>query len=35
MQWNRTGAKEQPKVIIEDINRIIEGDIRKAIDKHL
>jgi len=34
-QWIREGAKEQPKVIIRDINRLIEGDIKKAIEKYM
>jgi probable dihydroxyacetone kinase regulator len=34
-QWIREGAKEQPKDIIRDINRLIEGDIKKAIEKYM
>ena len=33
-QWIRDGAREDPKEIIADTNRLIEGDIRKAIDKY-
>ena len=32
-QWIREGAQERPKDILEDINRLIEGDIKKSMDK--
>lgn len=35
IQWIRGGAKEKPSIIIDDINRLIEGDIKKAIDKYI
>lgn len=33
-QWIREGAKEDPEKIIHDLNRLIEGDIKKSIDKY-
>lgn len=34
-QWIREGAKENPSDIIKDVNMLIEGDIKKAIQKYL
>lgn len=34
-QWIREGAKENPSNIINDINQLIEGDIKKAIHKYI
>lgn len=33
IEWIRSGAKDDPVKIIDDINRLIEGDIYKAINK--
>ena len=32
-QWIREGAIEDPQKIIADVNHLIQGDIRKALDK--
>jgi probable dihydroxyacetone kinase regulator len=34
-QWIREGAGENPRDIINELNRLIEGDIKKAIDKYI
>lgn len=34
-QWIREGARENPRNIIDELNRLIEGDIKKAIDKYI
>lgn len=33
--WMKKGLKENPEVIIDEINILIEGDIKKAIDKYI
>ncbi|MHC1747154.1 MAG: dihydroxyacetone kinase transcriptional activator DhaS [Cellulosilyticaceae bacterium] len=35
MSWMRSGMKEDPEIIINDLNKLIEGDIKKAIDKYI
>jgi len=34
IQWMKNGMKEDPKIIIEDLSELIEGNFIKALQKY-
>ncbi|TDT72378.1 TetR family transcriptional regulator [Hypnocyclicus thermotrophus] len=35
LSWIRDGFIEEPKVLVKEVNNLVEGDIKKIIEKHL
>jgi len=35
LEWLKSGTKEEPKIIIDKLSKLVDGDISRAIDKYL